>query len=145
MIDRIKSIIEEEKLTPSLFADTIGVSRSSINHILNGRNNPSLDVFVKILNKYENINSDWLLFGTPPKYKKEKVFLQPSLFDDVVPVQKDKSQNPIRSQTTPVRKIEDTVPGTIKPSFPSVPASKKIERIMIFYSDNTFESFNPEK
>jgi len=63
LVDRIKLLIEDKELSPSAFADAIDIQRSSISHILSGRNNPSLDIVQKILNKYPNINSAWLLTG----------------------------------------------------------------------------------
>ena len=51
MKDRIKLIMEKENLTPAKFADKLQINRAIISHILNGRNNPSLDVVSKILNE----------------------------------------------------------------------------------------------
>ncbi len=146
MVERIKKIIEKEGSNPSSFADTIGISRASMNHILNGRNNPSLDVIVKILSKYENISNEWLLFGKLPMYKGEKAYLQPTLFDEIA------VNEPIEPKKTEYRKEIEVKPEEIMPK----PAqkeeitfkkntTKKIERIMIFYSDNTFDSFSPDK
>ena len=47
IIDRVKKIISANGLTSSSFADKIGVPRSSISHVLSGRNNPSLDLIIK--------------------------------------------------------------------------------------------------
>ena len=47
MIERITQIMEREGLTPSKFAEAIGIQRSAMSHILNGRNNVSLDVLIK--------------------------------------------------------------------------------------------------
>jgi len=63
LIDRIKKIISDNQLTNSSFADKIGVPRSSISHILSGRNNPSLDLIIKILQSFPEINADFLLRG----------------------------------------------------------------------------------
>jgi len=63
LVDRIKLLIEDKGLSSSAFADAADIQRSSISHILSGRNNPSLDVVQKILNKYPDINSAWLLTG----------------------------------------------------------------------------------
>ena len=63
LIDRIKKIISDNQLTNSSFADKISVPRSSISHILSGRNNPSLDLIIKILKSFPEINADFLLTG----------------------------------------------------------------------------------
>ncbi|MEI6696294.1 MAG: helix-turn-helix transcriptional regulator [Bacteroidota bacterium] len=93
MIDRILLILKTQNLSSSQFADEIGVQRSSISHILSGRNNPSLEFVTKILKRYPDINSDWIIFGKGSMYKgsdamneaapKEikKTGLQPDLFN----------------------------------------------------------------
>ena len=63
IIDRIKKIISDNGLTNSSFADKIGVPRSSISHVLSGRNNPSLNLIIKILQSFDGISADYLLSG----------------------------------------------------------------------------------
>ena len=63
MIDRIQLILKTKNLSSSQFADEIQVQRSSISHILSGRNKPSLDFIMKILSTYSEVNADWLIFG----------------------------------------------------------------------------------
>jgi len=65
IISRIRKIISDNNLSNSSFADRIGVARSSISHILSGRNNPSLDIIIKILHSFDEINADFLLTGKP--------------------------------------------------------------------------------
>jgi transcriptional regulator with XRE-family HTH domain len=77
MVDRIQLILRVNNLTASRFADEIGVQRSSISHILSGRNLPSLDLIQKILKRFPDINSEWLLNGTGTMIKN----LQPDLFN----------------------------------------------------------------
>ena len=67
--DRIHDIIVEKELTPSLFADEIGVQRSSISHILANRNKPSLEVIHKIVRKYPDISFDWFMEGVEDEYE----------------------------------------------------------------------------
>ena len=61
--DRIRMIMEREKVPPKVFAKTIGVQQSTLSHILNGRNKPSLDVIMKVHQKYDYVNLEWLLYG----------------------------------------------------------------------------------
>ena len=61
--ERIGKIIEENNLSASSFAKMIGVQRSSISHILSGRNNPSLDLLLKIHNAFNYISLEWLILG----------------------------------------------------------------------------------
>ncbi|MFC2176074.1 helix-turn-helix domain-containing protein [Bacteroidota bacterium] len=72
--ERVLKIMEDHGLSSSQMADRIGVQRSAISHVLSGRNKPSLDFILKVLESFDNVSSDWLLKGeiTPEK---------PSVFD----------------------------------------------------------------
>ncbi len=59
--EKLKKIIEDEGLTASKFAEKIGVQRSSVSHVLSGRNKPSLDFILKINKSINSISLDWLL------------------------------------------------------------------------------------
>jgi transcriptional regulator with XRE-family HTH domain len=63
MIDRIQKIIQLKKLNSSAFADKVGVPRSTISHILSGRNNPSLEFIQKVLDTFPEIKTEWLVRG----------------------------------------------------------------------------------
>lgn len=63
MIVRIQRIIQHKKLTSSAFADKIGVPRSTISHIISGRNNPSLEFVQKVLDNFPEIRTEWLVRG----------------------------------------------------------------------------------
>lgn len=63
IVKNISKILEEQQLSSSAFADTIGVQRSSISHVLSGRNKPSLEFILKIIRAFPSYSTDWLLFG----------------------------------------------------------------------------------
>ena len=69
MKDRISLLIKAKNLTAAQFADEIGVQKSSISHILSGRNNASLDFIQKILLCYPEVSMDWILFGKGPIFR----------------------------------------------------------------------------
>jgi transcriptional regulator with XRE-family HTH domain len=134
MVDRIKEIILKEGLTSGSFADLIGVQRSSMSHILNGRNNPSLDFIIKTLQRFPKINPEWLLTGAGGMYRSESP-VQPvlpvrerSIFDSVPePVEKHlppPPPKPVEIQVEPV-KIQE----------------KHVDKVLIFYSDRTYDEF----
>lgn len=68
MIKRIEALMKVKNLTASQFADTIGIQRSGMSHILAGRNNPSLDFVLKVLNVFPEISPAWLLQGKGEMY-----------------------------------------------------------------------------
>jgi len=63
MHERLKNWMGIEDLKSSALADSIGVNRATISHILSGRNKPSIDFLEKLLNVYPNINANWLISG----------------------------------------------------------------------------------
>jgi len=69
MKDRIILLIKAKNLTAAQFADEIGVQKSSISHIISGRNNASLDFIQKVLLTYPEVNMDWLMFGKGPLFR----------------------------------------------------------------------------
>ena len=63
ILNRIKKIITDNNLSNSEFAEKIGIPKSSVTHLLSERNNPSLDVIIKISETFEDISTDYLIFG----------------------------------------------------------------------------------
>ena len=63
MTDRISLLIQAKNLSAAQFADEIGVQRSSISHLVSGRNKPSLDLIQKTLQRFPEVSTEWLLFG----------------------------------------------------------------------------------
>ena len=69
ILKRIKDIINDSNLTNSEFAEKIDVPKSSISHLLSERNNPSLDIVSKISSCFDDISTDYLIFGTEKSLK----------------------------------------------------------------------------
>ena len=69
MNNRLQQFLELENITPARLADTLGVQRSGLSHILSGRNKPGYEFITKLLIKFPHINSDWLLLGKGKPYK----------------------------------------------------------------------------
>lgn len=63
MLERIRTLLTARQLSPTQFADTIGVSRPIVSHILSGRNKPSLEVVQKIVSAFPDLSLPWLLNG----------------------------------------------------------------------------------
>ncbi|WP_299672628.1 helix-turn-helix transcriptional regulator [uncultured Polaribacter sp.] len=61
--NRLKKVMEHHQLSASTFADKVGVQRSSISHILSGRNKPSLDFILKVTSEFKDVDIHWLLNG----------------------------------------------------------------------------------
>lgn len=80
---RIEKVMLHEDMSSSQFATEIGVQNSTLSHILNNRNNPSLDVLKKILSRFPEISTDWLILGQGSMIRQEKQSKEPTLFDSI--------------------------------------------------------------
>jgi transcriptional regulator with XRE-family HTH domain len=166
MKDRIAKIMREEGYAATKFAEEIGVQSSSISHILSGRNNPSLDFVIKIVERFRGINPEWLLTGKGNMYKtsvkdneidektaseqpqldlfnshtakkKEPVMyennIRPLVIEDGSEQEKmkaDKNEN--ISEEQPLQQI---VNKTIK----------NVDKIVVFYTDKSFDYYLPNQ
>jgi transcriptional regulator with XRE-family HTH domain len=151
-------------ISPSELADSIGVQRSNVTHVLKGRNKPSFQFIEKMLQIYPELNAKWLLLGTgnmvdvPQKPQ--------TLFDQVaIPV-----AAPIPSTSTPIAEEKQFVPPapvvhqelTETKENITIPVQEKdgsakdikdqffneekpIERLIVFFSDQTFKVYNPSR
>ena len=61
--ERLEKVIEEEGMSAKQFAHEVGIQAGTISNILSGRNNPSLEVMKRVLNRFRTISSDWLILG----------------------------------------------------------------------------------
>ncbi|MDY9918918.1 DNA-binding transcriptional regulator, XRE-family HTH domain [Porphyromonadaceae bacterium NLAE-zl-C104] len=148
MKDRIKLIMEKENLTPAKFADKLQINRAIISHILNGRNNPSLDVVTKILSEMDYINSEWLINGTGNMYKEgyggNSVFPEPDLFNQDATNRARAVEAIEKSKEKGFKQLDYNAQLTEnKMIIPSKNNDRKITQIIIYYDDNTFEIFGP--
>lgn len=143
MKDRIIQLLNNEGLSASKFADIIGVQRSSMSHILSGRNNPSLDFIQKIMRSFPQISGDWLISGSGEMHKNQE---SPSLFQEI---SKEEEPAPYHSNQPPKLKKEPVeTPQSKGDKMPELDMSvflsgKKIEKVVVFYSDKTFKEYNP--
>ena len=147
MKDRILRIMEHEGISPSKFAEEIGIQRSAMSHIISGRNNPSLDVLTKIMQRFTYVDTDWLLFGKGSmvkngitKIEEPDLFRENEINPPIVQVEPEYRKHTEFSKSE--KKKKNTGIEQIKYEERS---SKNVSKIMIFYSDNTFETFTPEK
>lgn len=131
--ERLLKIIEKENLTPTQFADRTNIQRPKISHILNGRNAPSLDVMKKTAEAFPEINADWLFMGNGNMYRQTNVDpRQPTLFDE-------KPELPVQSIPSANNVVQQNV--TQQPIVMENRVEKTVSKIVVFYSDNTFEEF----
>ncbi|OUJ71789.1 helix-turn-helix domain-containing protein [Hymenobacter crusticola] len=91
MVERIRQLLETRQLTPTQFADAIGVARPIISHILSGRNKPSLEVVQKIIGAFPDLSLSWLLSGTGEMVAAIPLPNTTALKDQALPFSSDKA------------------------------------------------------
>jgi len=147
MKDRIQRIIDDKNLTPSRFADEVGLNRPAVSHILNGRNNPGLDALQRILARFKDINAAWLISGNGPMYNTGYVESKtPSLFDENPEFPADSQEQNEYGKDIAVKTTVNTVKVEDNQVFaPKNAPTVKVKKIAVFYSDNTYEEFVPSR
>lgn len=138
--ERLLKIIEEEGLNAKQFAEEVGIQAGTISNIVNGRNNPSLDVMQRVLNRFRTLNSDWLILGVGNMYRTAGNAQNDTT--DLVPQQSDndapkKTERTLFSANTVVNAEKQPLVAKDSPATP-----RSIKKIMVFYSDGTFEEIS---
>lgn len=139
---RIEFIMEHFGLNASSFADKIGVQRSSISHILSGRNKPSLDFVLKISDLFSELNLYWLLNGSGSFLKDDLESISGiKSLKNTSPIPANELQN--EDSKTKIESVDSEKKQTeINIPHPST-FNKEVHKIVIFYKDGTFDDFNP--
>jgi transcriptional regulator with XRE-family HTH domain len=124
MRTRLQQFLMAENISPSRFADQIGIQRSGLSHILAGRNKPGFDFIEKMLLTYPSLNAEWLITGKGKMYKEIQEKTQEMLPEE--PIFSDNNNSSV-----------DTYSG-----LPEV--EHKLNKVLLFYSDNTFTEYIPD-
>jgi len=147
--NRIQKIMDHYSVSAAAFADYMGVGRSSISHILSGRNKPSLDFVMKIVAAYNDVNLQWLLYGKgsfPDIEKKtteeEKITSPtsievPSDLNVSTPSDQDLFSQPQTDQEISIHTSNTFQEKHTQTNF----KESSIDKIVIFYADGTFKSY----
>lgn len=137
MRERIRHLLLAEGLTSGAFADEIGVQRSSVSHILNGRNNPSLDFVVKTKARFPRLSLAWLIMGEGDMYPDKDAYTSVN--------------SPVSGSPTIFQAFTDNLAGEKYENLEQVPekeiiredkASRKVTQIVIFYDDLSFDAYH---
>ena len=165
LVQRVKNIISAKNMTASRFADHIGVPRSTISHILSGRNNPSLELIQKILDHFPDVRTEWLvrgkgsmssglqsLFPDNPEESGDSEHDQPA-FTATEETRTSDSKNSSNNESTSGPARFETYGRA--PERPGETAEEKvtadqplsghhaIDRVLVFYKNGTFDTFTP--
>ena len=131
IVKRITQILEEQQLSSSAFADTIGVQRSSISHVLSGRNKPSLEFILKTARAFPAYSTDWLLFGKSSE--------SPVTYPEPIEQGSTSIVHDIAFTGKPTTEESSTVPNSTSNS------QAQIDKIILLYKDGRFTEYIPQK
>lgn len=148
---RIRQIMEQQKLNAGAFAESIGVAQATISQILRGRNMPSTDVLLRLHQRYPNVSLDWLLTGKGDLEENHEMSETNSDFDYPLfaenPLNPSKESNDSENRKDfALEKSNIGIKEIVKQEviYKERPP-RKITEIRIFFDDNTYETFRPEK
>ena len=155
MKERILQIMRRENMTQQEFAKAIEVSPASLSNIFNGKTNPTNNHVSAIHRRFPDININWLMFGEGEPYIKEKLKTPTSLFDEIWAKPEDSPEDAkyIKDfQSNELRNTSDNVDSKLNKEenlnsnieTQKVQDNRKVIKIMVFYSDNTFETFSSD-
>lgn len=124
--ERIEKVINSLKLNARQFAAEIRVQPGTISNMMSGRNNPSLDVMKRIMERYPTLNPEWLIAGRGEMWRTVPG-QDPGLFDAQAPDPQEKAPR---------------TPQKEEPQTPAAPP-KQIKNIVVYYTDGTYQEFTP--
>lgn len=153
-VQRMQLLMDYYNISASAFADKLTVQRSSLSHLMSGRNKPSLEFVMRITEAYPEADLYWLLYGkgefplnssqSQPLFTKESSQSQSQLTGNTVENELDLFTSEEESGTQPQSsKPRQLQTGTATENFLPTTAENSIERIVVFYKNGTFKAYNP--
>ncbi len=141
---RLKQILSYYDISATAFAESIDTQRSSISHLLSGRNKPSLDFVLKVLEKYPEVKLYWLVNGKGhfPDHSNSNI-------NSPVPIGLQKKEpeenNENLFSSIESKENEESINNTVNDKLPSYNDLEPdtIEKIVIFYKNGKFKSYTP--
>ncbi|MBF4515977.1 helix-turn-helix transcriptional regulator [Flavobacterium sp. ANB] len=150
-VKRLEIILDYYALNASSFADKIGVQRSSMSHLLSGRNKPSLDFVMKIMEVFPDVDLYWILNGKGSFPKNDETIH--SKTEEIIEIEKSSAPIPsnqniissnlfsdisqTKNESTEIRNFSDPKNSNFGTD------ENEIEKIVFFYKNGTFKVYNP--
>lgn len=143
-VKRLEIVLDYYTLNASAFADKIGVQRSSMSHLLSGRNKPSLDFVMKILEVFPEVDLYWLLSGQGNFPKNEENYSAENVnqFPPISSSENSTDENLFSFQNSEENKKEIKLSSETK-NQNSNSEEDQIEKIIVFYKNGKFKSYLP--
>ena len=143
-IKRLELVLDYYNLSASAFADRINVQRSSLSHLLSGRNKPSLDFIIKVIEVFPEVDLYWILNGkgTFPKSDKNSTSNKSSLANEFNTQTIETNSNPSLNLSSTIALNTNIIQSdALKTLDINKNSASNIERIVVFYRDGTFKNY----
>jgi transcriptional regulator with XRE-family HTH domain len=145
---RLQKIMDRNDLNASSFAERIHVGRSSISHILSGRNKPSLDFVINTVKEFPEVDLYWLLNGkgTYPKSETAAAENTTAVHTPTPPITAQPNPTPSvkqHAEKTSSNDLFSTVEKEVHPNLNTSNKGKNIQKVILLYDDGSFEYFIP--
>ena len=143
-VKRLETVLDYYSLNASAFADKIGVQRSSMSHLLSGRNKPSLDFVMKILEVFPDVDLYWILIGKGffPKHNEKPATAE--VLDLPSPISLNRNIGTDLFSAIEVNEEEKKEKKkTASPKSANYLEDNEIEKIVLFYKNGTFKAYSP--
>ena len=160
MKERIRNIMQHERLSQQEFAARLGISAASLSSIFTGRTNPTNNHVMAVHRAFPQINVNWLLFGEGDMMDHSEGDADaPS--PDAAPAAEGAPAATLPTASTGKNGAAAAAAGPRPtPSSPAAPIPvaaaempavapvvlrRQVKEIRVFYDDGTYESFSPLK
>lgn len=133
---RLQHILDYYGLSATSFSEQLSFNRSTISHLLSGRNKPSLEFVMKVLKAYPEVELYWLLngkgsFPAISENNTQVSFNHVSEENERRDANKTHTEKSDISENSVFQKISEKKSNTVA-----------IDRIVVFYKDGTFKEYN---
>ncbi|MCX7953624.1 MAG: helix-turn-helix domain-containing protein [Bacteroidales bacterium] len=155
MKERIIAIIKEKNLTLKDFVEKVGIQRSTLSHIITGRNNPSLELLIKILKTFPDINVEWLLLGVGSMFKNNVSTISEETFNLPILEKSNDNKDSVGTNLEKNKLLGELVNNNAIYRADNESITKlenindvekeNISKIIILYKDNTAEVYRIKK
>ena len=125
--ERLEKIMEFYGLTATALAEEMDFNRSTISHLISGRNKPSLEFVMKVLQRFTEVNLDWLVLGK-------------GVFPSTENSDQKKKTSKANDSSTPKNLFSDNL-ATPPKSIEQNKEESNIDRIVVFYVDGSFKNY----
>ncbi len=130
--DRLDHILRSKNLTATKFAELMKIQPSNVSHLLSGRNKPSIDFLIKLKEVFPEYSFDWIIMGRKPITINDPT---PSIIDAQDTKYEDAEEKHIIEFDDFEEKIEENKPV--------ISENKEVEKILLIYSDKTYDVLLP--